>query len=235
MNIKKILILAIFLVAIVGIIAPVSAAIESANKDKVYSIESKEKSVNNKVTWDANGGTVGAKKTISANVKKGSKIGKLPATPKRSGHTFSGWYTKKTGGSKISKDTKPSKAVTYYAQWKKATPAKNDAKSKLVGKWRYTYPSGSFVEYIFKSDGTYISEYYSKIDGEEYINQYKGKYYQSSLSNSRIYVDRDVYTRDSYDGGKSWNSWKSDSGGWIEILSNNKIITNRQVTLTKVS
>ena len=51
MNIKKILILAIFLVAIVGIIAPASAAIESANKDKVYSIESKEKSVKYKVTW----------------------------------------------------------------------------------------------------------------------------------------------------------------------------------------
>jgi len=135
MNIKKILILAIFAIAIVGIIAPASAAIESANKDKVYSIESKEKSAANKITWNANGGTIGSKKTITTNVKKGSKIGKLPTTPKRSGHTFSGWYTKKTGGSKITVNTKPTKAVSYFAQWEKQytlsfDPAGGDVKIK---------------------------------------------------------------------------------------------------------
>ena len=48
MNIKKIIVLLIFAVAIIGIIAPVSAAISSENK--VYSIESKEKAVKYKVT-----------------------------------------------------------------------------------------------------------------------------------------------------------------------------------------
>jgi len=152
MNIKKILILAIFAIAIVGIIAPTSAAIESANKDKVYSIESKEKSAANKITWNANGGTIGSKKTITTNVKKGSKIGKFPATPKRSGYTFSGWYTKKSGGSKITANTKPTKAVTYYAQWKKQqTKTLNANEKTLVGK----YKEYGILTWSFNADGTY--------------------------------------------------------------------------------
>ena len=172
MNIKKILILAIFAIAIVGIIAPASAAIESANKDKVYSIESKEKSVNNKITWNANGGTIGSKKTISTNVKKSTKIGKLPATPKRSGYTFSGWYTKKTGGSKIGVNTKPSKSVTYYAQWKKQNTKTLNANEKaLVGK--YGNPDGDY-SFHFKADGTYVATYGSTVERANWALTTKG-------------------------------------------------------------
>ena len=45
-------------------------------------------------------------------------IGKLP-TPTRFGYSFTGWYTKASGGTKISTTTKVSKAVTYYAHWAK--------------------------------------------------------------------------------------------------------------------
>ena len=119
MEIKKILILLIFAIAIVGIIAPASAAIDSKDNNKVLSVESKEKSGNCKITWNANGGTFGSKKTITTNVKKNTKIGKLPAAPKRSGYTFKGWYTKKTGGNKITKNAATTRDVTAYAQWKK--------------------------------------------------------------------------------------------------------------------
>jgi len=162
MNIKKILMLLLFLVAIAGIIAPASAAIDSVNsKDKVVSVESKEKSAANKITWNANGGIVGSKKTITTNVKKGSKIGKLPTTPKRSGYTFNGWYTKKTGGTKISKDIKPTKSVNYYAQWKKQnTKTLNADEKALVGRYRDNY--GSIRE--FKADGTYL--FYPNVNGK---------------------------------------------------------------------
>ena len=39
---------------------------------------------------NANGGKIGSKKTVVTTVKKGSKIAKLPATPKLSGYIFSG-------------------------------------------------------------------------------------------------------------------------------------------------
>jgi len=165
MDIKKILILLIFAIAIAGIIAPASAAVDSADNNKVYSVESKEKSAANKITWNANGGTIGSKKTITTNVKKGSKIGKLPTTPKRSGHTFNSWYTKKTGGNKITANTKPTKAVTYYAQWK-VTPKKED-KSKFVGKWIY--------ENILR-DGKWISTKSMGVHGEATLRA-NGSYY----------------------------------------------------------
>jgi uncharacterized repeat protein (TIGR02543 family) len=68
-----------------------------------------------KVTFNANGGTVSP---ASVTKTTGAAIGTLPK-PTRSGYTFQGWYTEKTGGTKISDTTKVTKAITYYAQWKK--------------------------------------------------------------------------------------------------------------------
>lgn len=68
-----------------------------------------------KVTFDANGGTVSAK---SKKVKAGSKIGKLPV-PVRKGYTFTGWYTAKTKGKKVTASAKITKKATLYARWKK--------------------------------------------------------------------------------------------------------------------
>ncbi|MDR0883024.1 MAG: InlB B-repeat-containing protein [Oscillospiraceae bacterium] len=64
------------------------------------------------VAFNANGGTAVASKSIAYN----SAIGALPS-PTRTGYTFKGWYTAKTGGTKINKDTKVTKNITYYAQW----------------------------------------------------------------------------------------------------------------------
>ena len=75
-----------------------------------------------KVTFNANGGTVksGSKtvKTLSKNYSSKTAIGTLP-TPSRNYYLFLGWYTAKTGGTKISKSTKVIKSVTYYARWVK--------------------------------------------------------------------------------------------------------------------
>jgi len=85
-----------------------------------------------KVKWDANGGKIGADKTTISNVKTGAKIEKLPKTPKRTGYTFAGWYTKKSGGKKITTVTKVKKKVTYYAQWKKQYTLNFDANGGSV-------------------------------------------------------------------------------------------------------
>lgn len=73
------------------------------------------------VTLDANGGSVSAESTT---VKNGSAYGNLP-TPTRKGYTFNGWYTAKTGGSKITSDTVATITATQtlYAQWKAASYA----------------------------------------------------------------------------------------------------------------
>lgn len=58
-----------------------------------------------KVKFSANKGRVSKK---SKTVKSNYKYGKLP-TPKRSGYKFKGWYTKKSGGTRITKNTYVSK------------------------------------------------------------------------------------------------------------------------------
>jgi uncharacterized repeat protein (TIGR02543 family) len=45
-------------------------------------------------------------------------VGALPNAV-RKGYKFLGWYTKKSGGKKITKSTKIKKNTTYYAHWKK--------------------------------------------------------------------------------------------------------------------
>lgn len=125
----------------------------------------KAKAASIKITWNGNGGKIGSKKTTVKSIKKGSKIGKLPTTPKRTGYGLKGWYTKKNGGTKITKNIVPKKKVTYYAQWLKTytltfdpnggkvTPnSKKVAKTKTYG----TLPTSTRSGYTFK--GWYTSK-----------------------------------------------------------------------------
>lgn len=71
------------------------------------------------VTFNANGGTCA---TASKDVTYGAKYGTLP-TPTWSNHTFNGWYTASSGGTKITADSTVSITAgqTLYAQWTSAT------------------------------------------------------------------------------------------------------------------
>ncbi len=65
-------------------------------------------------SFNANGGS-----SVSTTITKnyGTALGTLPTTS-RTGYTFAGWYTAKTGSSKISTSTTmPASNPTYYAHW----------------------------------------------------------------------------------------------------------------------
>ena len=65
------------------------------------------------VNFDSNGGSAVA----SQSVKYGSKASR-PTDPTRAGHTFQGWYTAKSGGTKVSPSTTMGAAnTTLYAHW----------------------------------------------------------------------------------------------------------------------
>lgn len=68
-----------------------------------------------KVTFNPNKGTL-KNSMMTRTVKYSQKIGSLP-TPTRKNYTFQGWYTKKTGGKKITSSTLIKKKTTYYAHW----------------------------------------------------------------------------------------------------------------------
>ena len=92
-----------------------------------------------KVTYDVNGGQSlsGTSKTITA----GNKCGTLPS-PVRTGYTFAGWFTAKTGGTSVSADSTISADTTIYARWTKVTVAK--AKKPTVKKASKTSMKVSF-------------------------------------------------------------------------------------------
>jgi uncharacterized repeat protein (TIGR02543 family) len=70
------------------------------------------------LTLNANKGKVSKKSKVALKVTFGKKVGKLP-TPKRNGYIFKGWYTKRSGGSKITSAYKYAKTknLTLYARW----------------------------------------------------------------------------------------------------------------------
>jgi len=97
-----------------------------------------------KITYQANGGKFVAKKqatkkSYSVNKSIAKKIGKLPSI-KRTGYTLKGWYTKKSGGKKITKNTKIKKNAKYFAQWKRISYS---VKAK----------NGTYIGYASKENG----------------------------------------------------------------------------------
>jgi len=100
-----------------------TAGVKVATTTKVtnkanHSLFAQWKAASYKVKFNVNKGK--KIKTKSKSVTYAKKFGKLP-TPKRSGYTFKGWYTKKVGGKKVTKNStvKITKATTLYAHWKK--------------------------------------------------------------------------------------------------------------------
>jgi len=215
-NSKRFLSLLILLstVAMFSLVTVTASELSTPQKympDNSIEIEEKyKKTSTNKVIFNANGGKIGSKKTIAINIKKGSKIKKLPSTPKRTGYSFKGWYSKKTGGTKISTNTKPNKDVTYFAQWTKTT-----AKSKLVGHWKFeNYRDLNPIplsDRIWLLSKNYYYDYYFFRDGsfkffyEDYIynpagfpkdrkihTMTEGKY---KVENNKIYFTNILYER----------------------------------------
>ncbi|MBQ7252168.1 MAG: InlB B-repeat-containing protein [Kiritimatiellae bacterium] len=89
------------------------------------------------VTFDANGGTCATK---TRTVAKGAAVGTLPGAT-RAGFRLEGWYTAKSGGSKVAATTKITKNRTLYARWQAVCTVTFDAdggtcatKSKVVAK-----------------------------------------------------------------------------------------------------
>ena len=76
-------------------------------------------SIRSIITFNTNGG-----ESLSPSYKKvytGDSIGTLP-TPYRIDHTFDGWYTEATGGTKITESMVPTGNQTIYAHWTYVDP-----------------------------------------------------------------------------------------------------------------
>ncbi len=90
-------------------------------------------STKTKITLDANGGKC-SKSSVS--VKYSGKMSGLP-TPTRSGFRFLGWYTKESGGTRVTSSTSVSKLVTItkklYAHWERGSSGSGSSSSGSSG------------------------------------------------------------------------------------------------------
>ena len=71
------------------------------------------------VTWDAgsNGGTIDGKAAYSETVQPNSKPTAPGSVPVKTGYTFKGWFTAKTGGKLYNTVTSITASTTFYAQF----------------------------------------------------------------------------------------------------------------------
>ena len=91
-------------------------ALPNVTAEATYYAHFTETTLKWKVTFNANGGICTTDYKYVDKVDGGKAIGTLP-TATRTGYNLKGWYTAKSGGTKIKTSTKITKDVTYYAQW----------------------------------------------------------------------------------------------------------------------
>ena len=65
------------------------------------------------ITFDGNGGTP----SVGSRTTTNQKLTSLPSASRSGSYSFDGWYTKKSGGTKITTDTVFSADTTVYAHW----------------------------------------------------------------------------------------------------------------------
>ena len=65
------------------------------------------------ITFDVNGGTT----SVSSMTTTNQKLTSLPSASRSGSYSFDGWYTEKSGGTKITKDTVFHANTTVYAHW----------------------------------------------------------------------------------------------------------------------
>ena len=96
------------------------------------------------LTLDPNGGSL-SESLKSVPVPKNAGVGGLP-TPSKTDYTMSAWYTKKSGGTKVTASTKFAKDTTLFARWAKSKfkvtlAAGNTGSKKLTGSGTYAWGS----------------------------------------------------------------------------------------------
>ena len=139
------------------------------------------------VTLHANGGSVSLD---SVTTGADGKLTSLP-TPTRSSYSFDGWYTEKSGGTKVTTDTVFHAKTTVYAHWTYTGGG-------------YYYPPVTYYTLRFETGGgsdisSVQGTYNAYIDLTQYVPTWRGHtftgwYSERSLTNkvSGVYLTKDM-------------------------------------------
>ena len=141
------------------------------------------------VTFDGNGGTP----SVGSMTTTDQKLSSLPSASRSGSYSFDGWYTEKSGGTKITKDTVFHADTTVYAHWT-YTGGGSSGYNPPVTYYtlRFETGGGSAIASVREAYNAYIdlSQYVPTWRGHTFI----GWYSERSLTNkvSGVYLTKDM-------------------------------------------
>ena len=141
------------------------------------------------VTFDGNGGAPSAGSMTTTN----QKLASLPSASRSGSYSFDGWYTEKSGGTKITTDTVFHADTAVYAHWT-YTGGGGDGYNPPVTYYtlRFETGGGSDISSVREAYNTYIdlTKYVPTWRGHTFI----GWYTERSLMNkvSGVYLTKDM-------------------------------------------
>lgn len=160
------------------------------------------------VTFDGNDGTP----SVGSMTTTKQKLTSLPDAS-RSKHSFNGWYTEKSGGTKITTDTVFSANTTVYAHWTHTgdnNPPVNDYTL------RFETGGGSAIPGVRETYNTYIdlTKYVPTRHGYTFVGWYSEQSLVNKVSDLYLTGDRTVYA-----GWRTVTIPQTGDGGQMNLWS----------------
>ena len=139
------------------------------------------------VTFDGNDGTP----SVGSMTTTKQKLTSLPDAS-RSKHSFNGWYTEKSGGTKITTDTVFSANTTVYAHW---THTGDNSPPVNHYTLRFETGGGSAIPGVRETYNTYIdlTKYVPTRHGYTFVGWYSEQSLVNKVSDIYLTGDRTVY------------------------------------------
>ena len=139
------------------------------------------------VTFDGNDGTP----SVGSMTTTKQKLTSLPDAS-RSKHSFNGWYTEKSGGTKITTDTVFSANTTVYAHW---THTGDNNPPVNYYTLRFETGGGSAIPGVQETYNTYIdlTKYVPTRHGYTFVGWYSERSLVNKVSDIYLTGDRTVY------------------------------------------
>ena len=139
------------------------------------------------VTFDGNDGTP----SVGSMTTTKQKLTSLPDAS-RSKHSFNGWYTEKSGGTKITMDTVFSANTTVYAHW---THTGDNNPPVNYYTLRFETGGGSAIPGVRETYNTYIdlTKYVPTRHGYTFVGWYSEQSLVNKVSDIYLTGDRTVY------------------------------------------
>ena len=142
------------------------------------------------VTFDGNGGTPSVGSMTTTN----QKLTSLPSAS-QSKHSFDGWYTEKSGGTKITKDTVFHTNTTVYAHWTYIGGGGGYNPPVTYYTLRFETGGGSDIPSVQGTYNTYIdlTKYVPTWRGHTFIGWYSERSLMNKVSGVYLTKDMTVY------------------------------------------